>query len=343
MAENALRRILWRCLAVIMAMHACTALAEAPSRDPYAYCTLSGSTSLRVDGGFGADWTVPERPVAEYPDGSTEGIAAANVHADGGALHLTAHQTSDSMLGNPLMHSNYLRNIIIRNDTLRRNLTAKFSSGRVMSRKPVHFGCIEFVAQLPVGRGFWPALWLRTPYGQPIDGEIDVVEGFGGHPGVFQSTLHHWHNGVQPTSAHPRMIGGVDRSLTCARVVAANPQPAAATQQAIRQARWAGIDKWHLDNWQFASAETPCALANVSPALDFSRGFHRYLIVWTPDRLIWALDGKPYFETTDDIPKQPMVVVMNLSVGKMDGYPDPTTPKLGDFQIRSVRLLPLKR
>jgi hypothetical protein len=186
-------------------------------------------------------------------------------------------------------------------------------------------------------------LWLRTPYNQPTDGEIDILEGFGAHPGIFQSTLHHWHNGVQPSSSNPRMINGMDRSVTCARVVADTPRPDAATQQAIKKARWAGIDKWHLGNWQFASAENKlCALAPVSPSLDFSRDFHRYLVVWTPDRLIWALDGRPYFQTTDDVPQKAMVIVMNLSVGKFDGYPDGTTPNLGDLQVTSVRRLPLR-
>lgn len=332
-------------LAVLLSLWALVgnpARAHAAADDAYSYCGTNGGTNFRLDSGFAADWNAFERLIAPYPDGSIEGTSAANVYAGGGTLHLVARKTSDSFWGGLLMRSTYLRNLIMRSDSWRNSLMSQYVSGRVISRQSVRFGCVEFTARMPRGRGYWPALWLRTPYGQPTDGEIDVVEGFGGHPGVLQSTLHHWHNGVQPDSAHPRMVGGVDRSLTCARVVAANPRPAAETQTAITRARWAGTDKWHLDNWLFASAESKCVMAPVSPSLDFSRDFHRYLLVWSPNRIIWAIDGKPYFETTDDVPQTAMVMVMNLSVGKMDGYPDATTPGLGDMQVKSVRLLPLR-
>jgi len=330
--------VLFLALALLAAGQAC---AQAPKADAYSYCSTNAAVNLRLDSGFGADWKVFERPAGDYSDGSVEGNSTGNAYPSGGALHLVAHKTNDNVIGNLVAHNTFLSKLANRNRFLRSSLTSKFVSGRVISRQPVRFGCVEFTARLPHGRGYWPALWMRTPYDQPIGGEIDVLEGFGAHPGVFQSTLHHWKNGVEPNMSSRRIINGVDRTYTCSRVVAGIRMPPADTQQAIKKARWSGTDRWHLNDWLFANAETPCEISTVDPTLNFSRDFHRFMIVWTPDRLIWVLDGVPYFETRDDVPQKAMVLVMNLSVGKNDGGPDETTPNWGDLQVKSVRLMKL--
>jgi beta-glucanase (GH16 family) len=57
------------------------------------------------------------------------------------------------------------------------------------------YGRFEFRARLPVGQGYWPALWLLPQDegygGWPASGEIDVVEARGGRPDIVQGTLHY--------------------------------------------------------------------------------------------------------------------------------------------------------
>ena len=330
-------------LAGLICLIAFQSKAQTPGGDAYAYCSNEAATNLPLDTGFDRNWAVFERPSGEYPDGSIEATSSNSVYFRGGVLHLVARKTRDNFLGDLVRRNSFLEKLAEHNSVLRASIADQFMSGRISSYGQFKFGCIEFTAKLPQGRGYWPALWMRTPYGQPTSGEIDVVEGFGSHPKVFQSTLHHWRNGAEPNSTHRRIINGVDRTFTCARVVASASKPNAETQLAIKKARWAGTDRWHLNSWLFANAETPCQVVSVDQNLDFSRDFHRFMVVWTPTRLIWALDGKPYYETTDDIPQSPMIIIMNLSVGKMDGQADATTPLLGELQVRSVRVMALRR
>ncbi len=57
------------------------------------------------------------------------------------------------------------------------------------------YGRFEFRAKLPVGQGYWPALWLlpqdEAYGGWAASGEIDVLEARGGRPGVAQGTIHY--------------------------------------------------------------------------------------------------------------------------------------------------------
>jgi len=58
------------------------------------------------------------------------------------------------------------------------------------------FGRLEIRAKLPVGGGFWPAIWLRTPErAGPINGQIDILDGFGSHTNGFESSLTAWSRG----------------------------------------------------------------------------------------------------------------------------------------------------
>ena len=52
---------------------------------------------------------------------------------------------------------------------------------------------IEVRAQLPSGRGSWPAIWTlgsSTPFRWPDDGEIDIMEHVGFDPGVIHASVH---------------------------------------------------------------------------------------------------------------------------------------------------------
>ena len=107
------------------------------------------------------------------------------LHTDGQGLHIVAerHQENDSALG-------------------KSNIT--YTSGEIDSRRKfLYADVLKFVAKLPKGDGFWPALWLLAP---PWVGEIDVIEGFGDYPDTLQSTLHVF-KGAKHSSTHWSKIG----------------------------------------------------------------------------------------------------------------------------------------
>ena len=71
-----------------------------------------------------------------------------------------------------------------------------YYSGRITSKDKFEFkyGTVEVKAQLPKGKGLWPAIWML---GHDIDtntwpacGEIDIMEYVGKSPGEIHTTLH---------------------------------------------------------------------------------------------------------------------------------------------------------
>jgi beta-glucanase (GH16 family) len=55
------------------------------------------------------------------------------------------------------------------------------------------YGRIEVKAQLPKGRGTWPAIWMlgtNRAAGWPACGEIDIMEFVGYEPGVIHANIH---------------------------------------------------------------------------------------------------------------------------------------------------------
>ena len=71
-----------------------------------------------------------------------------------------------------------------------------YSSTRITTQDKMEFqyGRLEARAQLPVGTGVWPAIWLLGSnigeVGWPRCGEIDVLEYVGKEPGRIFTTLH---------------------------------------------------------------------------------------------------------------------------------------------------------
>jgi beta-glucanase (GH16 family) len=74
--------------------------------------------------------------------------------------------------------------------------SAEYTSARLVTRGKAAwtYGRIEVRAQLPSGRGTWPAIWtLGTDIGQagwPRCGEIDIMEFVGYDPGVIHANVH---------------------------------------------------------------------------------------------------------------------------------------------------------
>lgn len=73
-----------------------------------------------------------------------------------------------------------------------------YTSARLVTRNKVSwkYGRIEVRANIPEGRGIWPAIWMLPEvwnYGDgswPDNGEIDIMEYVGYQPGVIHSSLH---------------------------------------------------------------------------------------------------------------------------------------------------------
>jgi beta-glucanase (GH16 family) len=178
-----------------------------------------------------------------------------------------------------------------------------YVSGRIASKAVFRYGCFDIVARMPAGRGLWPALWLRTPYGLPLDGEIDMMEGFGSHPGVFQSTLHRW-------------AAGVHHGFTCTRIGDLRASLFGLSRACGWQPRW----------WPD----------------DFTEAPHHYGLMWTPRAVTWLIDGTPYYTLRDGVPDGAMAIQLNLAVGGIfDGNPDEGTVFPAAMTVRSVTVWPL--
>jgi licheninase len=71
-----------------------------------------------------------------------------------------------------------------------------YTSARLNSDRSWTYGRFEIRAQVPPGRGTWPALWLlasQDTFGDafwPDNGEIDIMEHVGYNPNVIHSTIH---------------------------------------------------------------------------------------------------------------------------------------------------------
>lgn len=147
-----------------------------------------------------------------------------------------------------------------------------YVSGLLTTRRSFaqRYGLFEIRAQLPEGRGLWPAFWL-LPADETWPPELDVLEALGHDPTSLYVTAH----------------SGVDI-----------PDGRLSTQTGTRVT-----------------------------APDLSAGFHVYGALWTPERIVWTLDGAPVFETETPADMHgPMFLVVNLAVGGIwPGAPDAHT------------------
>lgn len=59
---------------------------------------------------------------------------------------------------------------------------------------------------------------------------------------------------------------------------------------------------------------------------DFTAGYHRFAVEWSPTRVDWLVDGVVRFSTTGNFPQEPMYIILNLAVGgTLPGNPNATT------------------
>src|SRR6188768_4168282 len=70
-----------------------------------------------------------------------------------------------------------------------------YTSARLVSKGKGdwQYGKIEVRAQIPDGRGTWPAIWMlgsTSPFNWPDDGEIDIMEHVGFDQGRIHASIH---------------------------------------------------------------------------------------------------------------------------------------------------------
>jgi len=72
---------------------------------------------------------------------------------------------------------------------------------------------------------------------------------------------------------------------------------------------------------------------------DFSADFHVFGLEWTPDAIVWTIDGvERKRHTGAGVPQVPMYVILNLAIGgTWPGPPDATTTFPAQYQIDYVR------
>lgn len=87
------------------------------------------------------------------------------------------------------------------------------------------------------------------------------------------------------------------------------------------------------------SAESPGHRHRLTGA-DLASDWHTIGLTWTPRKLVYLLDGQPVWTLTgDQVPSEPMYLVMNLAVGgAYPGPPDDSTRFPATFEIDHVRL-----
>jgi beta-glucanase (GH16 family) len=97
---------------------------------------------------------------------------------------------------------NKRENLRVENGTLiieaHRNPNGSYTSARIDTylSGTWTYGRIEVKAKLPEGRGTWPALFMlpteniKSAYGWPSSGEIDIMEHVGHNPGSVQASVH---------------------------------------------------------------------------------------------------------------------------------------------------------
>ncbi|MBV8601901.1 MAG: family 16 glycosylhydrolase [Candidatus Eremiobacteraeota bacterium] len=72
----------------------------------------------------------------------------------------------------------------------------RYQGGRVESTDAFLYGRFNVRLKVPIGNGLWPAVWLRTPESAgPINGQIDIFDGFGSHTDGFTASVDTWARG----------------------------------------------------------------------------------------------------------------------------------------------------
>lgn len=181
---------------------------------------------------------------------------------------------------------------------------AEYTSAAIETRRAFLYGRLEVRAQMPGGRGAWPALWTigacariedkadERYYNWPACGEIDIVEIWGNAPAHVKACLHSSKHGlehVKPADYHVVTGGGSGT-----------------------------FDKKGMEPWN---------------------GFHTYTMDWYEDRIVLFYDGVKYAAidlAKSDWPeggnpfRKPHFLIINLALG---GYGNPISDERVKFPM----------
>ncbi|HWD20570.1 MAG TPA: glycoside hydrolase family 16 protein [Verrucomicrobiae bacterium] len=165
------------------------------------------------------------------------------------------------------------------------------------------YGRFEFRARLPVGQGYWPALWLmpeNPAYGPwAASGEIDVMENKGSDPGTVLGTIHF--GGTTPRNVHSD--GPAYKFPTGEGVANFHLYAVEWTNNAIR---------WYVDDHLYQTQTS-----------------------W------WSATGRRDSAERNPYPapfNQPFYIIMNLAVGgNFGGNPTAATSFPGEMDVDYVR------
>ena len=69
---------------------------------------------------------------------------------------------------------------------------------------------------------------------------------------------------------------------------------------------------------------------------DFTQDFHTFAVEWTPEKIVWLVDGVKRHELVGKSPHEPMYMLANMAVGGYAGSPD-ATPFPASFDIDYIR------
>jgi beta-glucanase (GH16 family) len=72
---------------------------------------------------------------------------------------------------------------------------------------------------------------------------------------------------------------------------------------------------------------------------DFTAGFHTFGLSWSPESIVWYVDGVERYRSERDIPTEEMYVLVNLAVGgEAPGDPDATTRFPSRMEVDYLRV-----
>ncbi len=80
--------------------------------------------------------------------------------------------------------------------------------------------------------------------------------------------------------------------------------------------------------------------------VDLTAGFHDYGLLWTPDTLVWYVDGVPTNTLNQRVPQEQMYVLLTHAVGSVGSWPGPPNAKTifpNYLEIDHVRIYQSKK
>ncbi|WHZ02810.1 glycoside hydrolase family 16 protein [Neobacillus sp. YX16] len=95
---------------------------------------------------------------------------------------------------------------------------------------------------------------------------------------------------------------------------------------------------WMVSHWLGEDGKLK-SVSDTFKGPDFTKDFHTFGIVWTPDSITWFIDDLERFTISKNIPSESMYLYLNTAVGgNWPGSPDQATVFPVSFEIDYVRV-----